>query len=63
MIPITINGNTYTSIAQAWRETGCPIPLITVRARLKAGWAAEDAFTVPALPARVRYTGEYRYKT
>ena len=49
MIPVTVFGNTYRSIAAARRELNSPVPEITVRWRLNNGWDPEDAFVEPAV--------------
>lgn len=55
MIAITVNGNTYKSIASAWRnESPEGLKQITVRLRLRNGWDVDDAFTIPTVPAEVR---------
>ena len=62
MKQITVIGNTYSSIAQAWRALSPEtLKLITVRLRLRNGWDAIDAFimeTVP--PADRRRNKEFR---
>lgn len=47
MKQITVQGNTYTSITAAWRETGKVVKLTTVRWRLREGWHPDDAFLLP----------------
>lgn len=56
MNPITVGQHTYTSIAEAWRETGMVIPLITLRWRLRMGWHPEDAFSLPVVSPQDRRT-------
>jgi hypothetical protein len=57
MIPMTINGNTYNSIAAAWREEAVEgLPEITLRWRLKHGWIPEHAFNTPPVDPEVRRT-------
>lgn len=57
MISITVNGNTYKSISEAWREES-PNTLkeITVRLRLRAGWDPTNAFLTPVVPPEDRRT-------
>lgn len=64
MIPITVKGNTYKSISQAWRhESPDGLPQITVRVRLKLGWHPDDAFTLPKVdPQQRRKFPEVRNK-
>jgi|8_EtaG_2_1085327.scaffolds.fasta_scaffold07325_5 hypothetical protein len=58
MISVTVNGNSYSSIAAAWREESPRnLPLITVRVRLKMGWTAKDAFTLPSIEPKKRRLG------
>lgn len=58
MTPITVNGNTYNSIAAAWREESPEgLPQITVRVRLKMGWHPDDAFTLPSIEPVLRRKG------
>lgn len=50
MKQITVNGNTYTSIAAAWREESPEgLLLTTVRWRLRTGWEPNMAFLVPVV--------------
>lgn len=51
MKQITVLGNTYNSISEAWRELS-PDGLreITVRLRLRLGWHPDDAFLLPVVP-------------
>ena len=57
-IEITVNGNTYNNVRAAWREEArYGLPEITVRARLKAGWDINMAFTMPAIPPYLRRKG------
>ena len=57
---IKVGKNTYSSIAEAWRalspvdDFGKTLPLITVRWRLKHGWDALEAFTIPPVPPKDR---------
>ncbi len=57
MIPVKVGDITYKSIAEAWRELKSPVPQITVRWRLKNGWAPEDAFRIPAIAGPERRFG------
>lgn len=55
--PITVLGNTYTSVAAAWRELSSEIvSLVTVRWRLRDGWHPDDAFTTGVVPPADRRT-------
>jgi hypothetical protein len=57
MKSIKVLGNTYKSIAAAWRELSPEtLKQITVRLRLRNGWHVDDAFTIPTVPARSRRT-------
>jgi len=57
MIPITVNGNTYSSISEAWREEAvADLPEITVRWRLNQGWHEDHAFNTPPVDPDVRRT-------
>lgn len=57
MIPITVRGDTYTSVAAAWRELSPEgLLLNTVRWRLKHGWLPEEAILVPMVPPAERRT-------
>jgi hypothetical protein len=52
MIPVTVGENTYKSVSEAWREESPKgLPMITVRWRLKNGWATYIAFKMPRIPA------------
>ena len=51
MIPYTVNGNSYRSISEAWREESPEgLKEITVRLRLRLGWTPEQAFLTPKVP-------------
>lgn len=54
MKQITVNGNTYKSISEAWRELESPVPEVTVRWRLKNGWTPEEAFNTEPVPPQTR---------
>jgi len=55
MIPIKVNGNTYKSISEAWRELSPEgLPEITVRWRLRNGWDVDWAFEMPPVPKHIR---------
>ena len=54
---ITVFGDTYTSIAAAYRALEPTVPLITVRWRLKNNWEPEQAFIMPMIPPRIRRMG------
>lgn len=55
MKPVTVRGNTYTSITAAWREVSPPgLSLVTVRWRLNNGWTETDALTLGTVPAESR---------
>ena len=60
---ITVNNYTYTSIAAAWRAISPKgLPLVTVRWRLKEGWAPELAFLQePVHPKFRRKFRDLRY--
>jgi hypothetical protein len=42
--PITVNGIAYRSIYYAHKTLKPPVPIITIRARLRYGWTSEQAF-------------------
>jgi hypothetical protein len=55
MKPITIKGNTYRSIASAWRNLSPKaLTLEAVRWRLREGWSEEDAILVTTVHPRIR---------
>lgn len=55
MKPITIKGNTYRSVASAWRNISPRgLTLEAVRWRLREGWSEEDAILVATVPPRNR---------
>lgn len=55
MKQITINNNTYNSIAEAWRALSPDgLSQITVRQRLLLGWTPEQAFLTPVVPPQER---------
>jgi hypothetical protein len=65
MIPLSVGPvpnikagyDTYTSIAAAWRDISPPnLSLITVRWRLRHGWSAIAALTLPVVPPEDRRT-------
>ncbi len=55
MKPVTVLGVTYTSVAEAWRQTSPQnLKLVTVRWRLRNGWSENDAFTLGVVPPENR---------
>ena len=55
MIPITIAGTEYASIAEAHRAVSPQtLKLITARLRLRNGWNVADALLTPPIPAELR---------
>ena len=59
MLPITIEGITYKSIAEAWRTLSPKtLKLINVRLRLRNGWSPLHALTAPTVPAKYRRTNK-----
>ena len=57
MKQVTVNGNTYNSISEAWRELSPEgLPMITVRWRLKNGWPPYLAFLITPVAAAGRRT-------
>ena len=55
MIPVTVAGEQYKSIAEAHRALSPDdLPIITVRKRLKDGWPEFLAFVEPPVEAKVR---------
>jgi len=62
MLPVTVKGIMYRSIAEAWRTTSPDtLKLITVRLRLRNKWGVDDAFLTPTvLPAERRMSKNLR---
>jgi len=57
-IEVTINKVTYNNVRAAWRAISPKgLPEITVRKRLKAGWPADEAFLLEAIPPELRRKG------
>ena len=55
MKPITIKGNTYRSVASAWRNLSpATLTLEAVRWRLREGWHPEEAILLDTVHPRIR---------